>query len=570
MTINTWQKNLVVYFLIFLAVLCVNFNNIIEALHHHYYVYEQDAYMHLVMATDLLNHNDWYNHFTSRVNAPYGITMHSWTHVINAILIGGALALKSFMPVSSALYLWSFIVPMLFNAIAAAGMLWAIQILNPGLYQQLFIIAAFLLNPFLNSFFSPLMVNYHFVLITLSIFYWGYLLRLIMSRNIRLVIPVAILACLGIWTSISFIIMIFIGLAFLAWMAIIQAQIRMTIITALLAAICIGLALVIRIEHHHFLTVTHDIVSVVHLLFFMLLLFGSIIYSICLQQSGKAMAMIMIPIIMVMIFLTMNHIFPGFYKGPYNNVSPWLLTHFFPKTSKFYSPFSIDNSLTLALLCYFFIGMAWFYYLCINHTPWNPGINLLLWAATITTALAIYMYRWCEFSVPLSILLVSFVVEQSCRKGIKILLIAFMASLPTLIFLLTRPYVPTSHLACQQQFHDMLQNKFLESPQFHQDKIMFIHSNYGPALLYGSHFSVVATNDHHNPQGVKDSFDFFTFTEQPARDIVSRRKIDLILLCQPEFPRGFNPDKGAWLHPVPLPEQYKLWHLYRLERDTQS
>jgi hypothetical protein len=168
---------------------------------------------------------------------------------------------------------------------------------------------------------------------------------------------------------------------------------------------------------------------------------------------------------------------------------------------------------------------------------------------------------------------VSFFVAHCCnqktRGGVKLLIATLMALLPALIFLLARPYVPANHLECQQQFHDILQNGFLESPQFQQDKIIFMHSNYGPALLYGTHYSVIATNDHHNPDGVKDSFDFFAVTEPRAKEIVTNRKTDLILLCQPEFPRGFNPDNSQWLQPVPLPEQYKLWHLYRLKREKQ-
>lgn len=175
MMITTWQKNLVICFLIILSVIGINFTNIIAALHHHYYIYEQDAYMHLVIATDTLKNHDWYQHSMPRVNAPFGANMHSWTQVINAILVSGAWLLESIMPVSRALYWWRFIVPMLANAIAAAGMLWAIKLLKPGIYQQIFIVTAFLFNPFVNSFFNPLMVNYDFLLIILGIFYWGYL-----------------------------------------------------------------------------------------------------------------------------------------------------------------------------------------------------------------------------------------------------------------------------------------------------------------------------------------------------------------------------------------------------------
>ena len=38
MTINTWQKSMIVYALITLAVLYINFNNIIHALQQQYYV----------------------------------------------------------------------------------------------------------------------------------------------------------------------------------------------------------------------------------------------------------------------------------------------------------------------------------------------------------------------------------------------------------------------------------------------------------------------------------------------------------------------------------------------------
>lgn len=570
MKITTWQKNLAIFFLITLAIIGINTSHIIAAMHHHYYVYEQDAYMHLVITTDILKTHDWYQHFMPRVNAPIGANMHSWTQVINAILVSGTLLFKSFMPASSALYWWSFIVPMLANAIAAAGMLWATTLFKPDMYQQIFIVTAFLFNPFINAFFSPLMVNYDFLLITLGIFYWGYLLRLVATNNIKWILPVAITASLGIWTSISFIIIVFTGLAFLAWFALIQSQMRITIVTALLAAMCITLALVVRLEHLNYFTKTHDIVSIVHLLFFILLLLGSVLYSACLQSSKKPLKIIMLLLILSIIFLIMNALFPGFYKGPYNNVSPWLLTHFFPVVSKFHSPFRIDNSLALALLCYFFIGMGYFYYLYISNSRSDPQISLLLWATTITTALTVFMYRWSEFSVPLSILTVSFFVAQCGKKitgsGAKWLALIIMILLPTLIFSLARPYLAATHLQCQQQFYNLIEDGFLERPQFNHDKILFIHSNYGPLMLYKTHYSVIATNDHHNPDGVKDNFEFFKANEPQAREIVTQRNVDLILLCQAEFPTRFDPDKSPWLQAIPLPDKYKLWRLYQPQK----
>ena len=567
MTITYCRQNLVILLLLVLAVFTINFNNIIAALHHHYYVYEPDAYMHMVEAADLLNNHDWYQHFNLRVNAPFGSDTHSWTQVIAALLVIGTQLFTIIMPLSAALYLWSFLLPMLCNAISAFAMLWAIKLLKPSYYQQLFIAAAFLLNPFLNPLFAPLRVDYDFFLITLSIIYWGYLLRLIaINKKIR-VIPVAIIAGLGMWTSISFIMIVFIGLSFIAWLSIVAGRMRVATLNALLAALCIVLTLAIRLEHYYFFTVAHDIVSIVHLTFFLLLLFGGSIYSNVLEHRKKSVKIIFMLGAMSSIFFLMNYLFPGFYYGPYNHVSPYLLKHFFPVLSEFYSPFRIDSALTLALLSYFIIGIGFFYYLYLNNKILELQISLLIWASLIMMGLTLYMYRWNEFFSPLTIFLVSFFVARCCNKKMnqlaKIGLIIAMTLLPSLILSLARTYVPLKQLQCQQQFYNMMHDNFLEGPQFRSDKIIFAHSNYGPLLLYSTHYSIIATNDHHNPDGLKDSFNFFNADEAGAKDIVSKRHVDLILLCQAEHATHFSPDKSLWLEPITVPEKYSLWHLYR-------
>src|SRR5665647_150029 len=98
------SKNLLIFFLLALAVLGINFENIIAALHHHYYIYDQDGYMHMVIASDFLKTQDWYQHFNSRINAPFGGDTHGWTRVINLLLVSGTLLLSLIMPLSKALY----------------------------------------------------------------------------------------------------------------------------------------------------------------------------------------------------------------------------------------------------------------------------------------------------------------------------------------------------------------------------------------------------------------------------------------------------------------------------------
>ncbi|WED43861.1 hypothetical protein [Legionella cardiaca] len=555
-------KNYFFVFSILLIILCTNLQNINDAFHQRYYVYEQDAYMHLVIASDLLQHKIWYQHVNPRLNIPWGADTHSWTNATTALLAGGAILLNFFMPLDSALYWWGFWLPLIFQALAVGGMLWVVNALKSSTSQQFFVLGAFLFNPFLNTFFIPLRVDYDFLLITLGIVYWGYLLRFLQRNKTNFALYTALIASLGIWTSISFILPLLIGLAFIFWQVLKQKISPQAVIT-LLSSLCINIIIILFLEHRHFFTVAHDIISVVHLTFFLLLTLSFIIYTF-LPMQKIIIKLIFFIIAMMVIFAIMNVLFPGFYKGPYNHVDPYLLKNFFPILSEFYSPFSIDRSLALAIICYFIIGAGYCYYLYLSHTL-CPDKLLLLWAATILTLLTAYMYRWVEFSMPLTIFLVSFLIKESKSSypGIKSLLIILLISLPTLILFLAKDYFLNSQQICQQQFYLMLRNGFLNQPQFNQDKSIFVHSNYGPLLVYATRYSIVATNDHHNPEGLKDSMNFFREKESDAKQMILQRKIDLILLCPIEHPTQFNPHKSSWLKPIPLPSTYSQWQLYR-------
>ncbi|WP_058441550.1 hypothetical protein [Legionella brunensis] len=522
--------------------------------------------MHLVIASDLLNNKDWYYHFNSRLNAPWGAKTHSWTNLVTALLAGGALLLSYFMSLSTALYHWGFWLPIIFNTIAAWAMLWAIKPLKPTVYQQLFVLSAFLLNPFLNTFFIPLRVDYDFLLITLSIVYWGFLLRLIRSDKTAIAVATALVASLGAWTSISFIVLLLIGLSFLFWLALIKQTMRWQIVSLFLINLCLGFAIIIYLEHRHFFTVAHDIISITHLTFLLLLTLSFTIYSKFLQLKSNLIKLAYSFVAIVIIFLIMNWLFPGFYRGPYNQAEPYLLRHFFPTLSEFYSPFNIDSSLGLAIICYFIIGAGYCYYLYLSNSLCISKL-LFLWAAIITTLLTAYMYRWVEFATPLNILLMSFFIREieNTRQLFRLPFLILMVCLPFLILMLAKDYFVDSQQLCQQQLYLILRDDFLNQPQFNQDKIIFAHSNYGPLLLYSTRYAIVATNDHHNPEGLKDSILFFKSTESIVEQMILRRKVDLVLLCPLEHHTEFNPQTSPWLLAVPLPKEYSQWQLYRVK-----
>jgi hypothetical protein len=571
MTMKYPPKSLLIFILILLTILSLNVPAIVAALHQNYFVYDQDAYMHMVLTRDLFKTQDWYQHFTPRINAPYGAELHAWTQAVSALLAGGTLIFNLILPIDQALYLWGFIVPMLCNAIAAWGIWWAIRVFKPSHYQQYFVIAAFLLNPFLSALFAPLRVDYDFLLITLSIYYWGCLFRLDSPHQKSWAIAAAIIAGLGIWTSISFIVIVFIGIAYMFWQYLAKLQNNATLNTFLIVLSIMFIAC-IWLEHRHFFVITHDIVSIVHLTFILLLLLAFNGYEIYLRTRDNLVKTVFIVIASLSIFFIMDYLYPGFYQGPYANIDPYLLENFFPALSEFYSPFHIDNALALALVVYFIIGLGFFYYAYLDNTLTKSAETRPLWlligATSTTMFLTLYMYRWNALAVPLTILLVSFFVAACCEKKMarfmKILLMGLMALLPQLIVLLSKDYVPLAHQECQKEFYSMMQDRFFDGPNFTRDKIMLVHSNYGPLVLYSTHLSIIASNDHHNPQGVKDSFNFFKANQLTAQQIINKRHVNLLLVCENEHSTSFDRQSSSWLKPIALPEKYSQWQLYRI------
>lgn len=555
-----------------LVLLSMNYEYLKQLKAHQYFIYEQDAYMHLFIAQDFLNHLNLYDHFNLRINAPWGADTHGWTNILTLILAAGACVLKCFMPSSDALYLWAFFLPVLTNALASGLMLWAIKPLKPSFSQKLFIILAFLINPFLQSYFVPLRVDYDFLLITISIIYWGFFLRLLKNESTNNALLAGLSACLGLWTSISFMLPLIFSLVFLFAQNLLN-KIQTYTLKTLLLSLIFFLIPIIFLEQYPFFTVSHDTISLVHLVFFIGIFIAYSLYQLLSPSTTVKKIVLFLTLGLVLCFL-MNYLFPGFYLGPYNQAAPFVLQHFFPSVSEFHSPFLISNPLALALFSYFFIGSAYCYFLFLTEGL-SREISFLLFNTLLLALLTAYMYRWCIYFLPLTIFLISFCIQKLeqnpfiHRWSVFILLLA----LPQLILLMAKEYTnPEQHL-CEEQLYAMLGDNFFKQAPFTQDKRLLTHSNYGPLILYNTEFSILATNDHHNPQGLEDNYYFFKGTEDQAKAIAIKRDFDLLLLCPKGYFLGFDPQYSTWLNQVVLPPKYSKWQLYRIKKgraDEQS
>ncbi len=566
MTNYSAKRNTVFFILSLVVIILINYNAILAFFHQRYFVFEHDAYLHMFLALNALKNHQWFAGINPFINAPYGADTHAWTQVTMIVLMSGTYFFKLFFPLKKALYIWCFILPMLCNLLTVFLLLWSVKPLKTTNSQDFFLVAAFLLNPIMHFVYQPLRVDYDFLLVSTSIIYWGCLLRFININNSFWACLTAVAASLGIWISISFTVVVFIGLAFIFWWSLVRTQLSAANVSFFLLVLCISLALVIPLEYRNFLTISYDVVSIVYLTFYFLVLVCFVMYSRYLQQKNNILNLMSILSMAVLLFVVMNYYFPGFYKGPYNAVNPYLLKNFFPNNIEFYSPFVIDNSLALALLFYFIVGAGYCYYLYLNREMTKLQLLILL-GATITSLLTAYMNRWGRIATPLNIILISFFVayfaDTKTHQLIKWSIISLIVILPSILFMVSRNPASEEAQQCQKQFYSMIEDNFLEQPQFSQDKILFMSNNYGPFILYFTHFAVVATNDHHNPRGIEDTFNFFKEDEKAAKSMVRRRNIDLILLCEGGAFPAFNLDNSAWVKPINLPEKYSKWHLYR-------
>jgi hypothetical protein len=111
--------------------------------------------------------------------------------------------------------------------------------------------------------------------------------------------------------------------------------------------------------------------------------------------------------------------------------------------------------------------------------------------------------------------------------------------------------------------------------------IIFTHVDLGPRLITVTPHKAVAGPYHRNQQAILDVMRGFRGSVENAREIITRRRIDYVLICpglsettiySAEAPNGFyrqiNSGKvPAWMQPVQLPKDwpYKMWRVVNVE-----
>jgi asparagine N-glycosylation enzyme membrane subunit Stt3 len=98
------KKNALIFLFSLIGIILVHYNAILAVFHQRYFVYEHDAYLHMVLALDILKSHQWYAGINPLINAPYGADTHAWSQATMIVLVGGTYLFKLFFPLKKALY----------------------------------------------------------------------------------------------------------------------------------------------------------------------------------------------------------------------------------------------------------------------------------------------------------------------------------------------------------------------------------------------------------------------------------------------------------------------------------
>jgi hypothetical protein len=177
---------------------------------------DTDSYTRLIRVFELLNGAEWYDQPFSRANAPHGHTLH-WTRPLDALLIIGAGLLTPFFGLERALH-WAgvFLNPVLYLTIVAAWV-WS---LAPVMARPTRAFAALLLafQPVVAIYLFPGRADHHGLILLVFTLLLGCAMRLFDEKRCSptLCVLAGVVAGLGLWVSVEFLVALFLTLGVLA------------------------------------------------------------------------------------------------------------------------------------------------------------------------------------------------------------------------------------------------------------------------------------------------------------------------------------------------------------------
>jgi len=566
-----------------------------------------DEYMRLVRVAALHDGGGWYDGVIARSNAPYGDSLH-WTRPLDMLLLGGAAIFSLFMSTKDALFAAGVIISPILDLLGSFAVAWAFR---PLLGRDRSILAAFifLIQPCVLAYTVAGRADHHSLLFVWFALAIGGAIRTIAYRPTTRSAMIAGTAYgLAIWTSVEMTLVVALcqAAAVFSWIRFPHVRPRPQVIAAFAFLAVMLLALVVEHPPGALLTVEFDRLSIPYVVIAALTLaVWAAIYALeCRRPAAftPRRRFVAIGLVGVAAVIVLLALFPGFIGGPYEGIDPRIETIWYAHVAELQPlmPTTLDHARQFLI----FIGSA------VVALPYAATIG---WrnrhdfhGATwlfLAVVLAIYFlmslqhFRLAPFaeiaSTPVLADMVMRLIDWSKHRsgrtrrllmacaGGGILIVGGILAISGFLSQSATAFNGKPEPACR--ISDIA--PLLNDPDRLGARPLIIAAllDRGPEILYRTRHSVVSAPYHRDGPGIWDSYRIFsTQDEAESRAIITRRGVDLLILCPSAVERRFFGYDGGtgnvyrrllagrgpeWLTPVALPvEQNSGFMIYRVRR----
>lgn len=512
-----------------------------------------DSYLRMVRVSDLAANLDWYDNVIERLAPPQGMDIH-WTRPHDVLILSLAALAAPFAGWETGIYLAGMMISPLLMLATVFAFYWAIQ----GLFRPrhgLFPSAALFLLPAVEGYGRLGRPDHHSLLLFMMVLSLGLAVRTyIVAEGDRRAIWLGVALGFGLWLSVE-LLFVLVGIGgYLALLWVWSPAERFHQNRDLSLALLSTLVLAVMIESRpaEWLQPAFDKISIVQIMIGVLLaafwwLIGVLQRLDKLPQS--VFGRIVLGSFAVAVFsLTMELIFPGFFKGPMGQVHAGA-TDLLTNTSEMRTLLQLSTNVLSDLFSHFlmpFIAIGYGFYALRQPRDADRqkafiGAFVLLIFATV---LAAVHFRFSIYMQVLSLIFIAHLLDRMFTDyeywsfgrlngivaGIAAIMVLFGGMITNQFYLnYFRPNgsSPAVVPICSAKLVADELRTWSAAPQ-----TILAPIDHGPELLYRTPHSFVAAPYHRNGQAISDHREMLRGKDdRSVIELLNRYQVDAILLC---------------------------------------
>lgn len=565
-----------------------------------------DSFMRMLRINELYQGQGWFDGTIARANAPYGDTLH-WTRPFDLLVMLVALPISLVTGYAQALHVAGIVISPLLQLATALALIWTLRALVRPAVCFLPAVALFL-QPGALTYSTLGRADHHSLLLLVFVIAAGFTLRALRNPvDARPALLAGAVAGFGVWLSVEFLLVLGLCLAALGSPWLFGERERAVQIKWFTLALSVMLLVALFAERplDRLLEPSYDRVSSVHFLVAVCSLLFWRMVETYEERGGRGQRLLERTTLLVVgagaAGLLISAIFPQFFLGPMAEVDPRIRPLWLDRVVEM-RPITPSDRDSLGRFVFFLGGGILaappFLKILIEergaHRFWQLFFvalaSLLLWTVG-TRHVRFSGYAEIAFVMAFAVVLDPFLgwtrrIASDLSRGL------LRGSFLTVMLL--GPLIVGGALISGSEAKNSADQRlkgcdvgevarYLNSDtrwsQEPQTILTFI--DIGPELLYRTRHSVLATPYHRNGDGIYDSHRILNSRdESTARELMTSRGVDLVLLCRSSRERAFftGPDGAetlyqrldqgllpAWLEPVDLPPNLsEAARLYRL------